>query len=935
MAPELVPFFLSATYAILCPFNKVEESFNTQATHDVLIHGWNVAQYDHLAFPGVVPRTFIGAIALSLLSLPWALLTRWAGSPKIFLQLLVRITLAGAVCLSYSRLLQAVTKRLGRRTAVAMVYVVASTPHYLFYASRTLPNTFATLMVLQGVTEWILLDLHWSPAWATLWSPHHLFRSIAWLVSAIVWLRCDMVVLLAPIGIAWLLTGRATIPQLLFNGCLVGVCALAATVAVDSVLWRRVLWPEGEVLYFNAYLNRSDEYGVSPWHWYFSSALPRSMLTTLLFIPAGLVTLMPQATTRAARVAANRAKAAAAAMASSDGAHSNSAAGTMRGEGISGRSTATGDGGVSTGSSSAIQKPPTAAQRHVIARALRINIDAIPASSSSRNGSPVSVTPSLKSPPMTPISREIEEVFWSKTPPQSVLQLLGRVRLDAQVAQFALPGIVFICLYSFLPHKEVRFLLPCMPLLHIAAGRGLTKAYRVGEALLVGLRATHASPEAAAAELLADAVETMVEGAAPAFVAESIGSPRSKLRQRHTAAAGAAHGASAATSGGRASRHRSGSRSLSPGRRGAKQTSASAGAADADDHDVTTLVAADAPLPASAAHEDGGGLQQRLHSGNGRADGEPSRSSDGGGSSNSGGASPSRDSPSAKPAASPSLLRRALGLIVLAFVAMCIVFNTGVTAVFIRVSMDNYPGGEAQQRLYTIFAQELPGLDWAHQDRVPQQQQRRAANLLLPCPENDVTSTGITEWLRQCIDAKSGCPSMRDVPWDGAGATSSLMSWASPFAQPSDVLHRHKSPTPPGLCARAGDEALRPVRVHIDTATAVSGASRFGEAWGAGVTWVYSKREDLNASAHPEAFAEFDVLLTETPAAHTRLFDVWESIPSFVRMDWRNFRVIRRPKLFIMRRKTDDAGGAHRSRPKAQAAGDAGQGHTHPQYGHA
>ena len=93
------------------------------------------------------------------------------------------------------------------------------------------------------------------------------------------------------------------------------------------------------------------------------------------------------------------------------------------------------------------------------------------------------------------------------------------------------------------------------------------------------------------------------------------------------------------------------------------------------------------------------------------------------------------------------------------------------------------------------------------------------------------------------------------------------------------------------------------MRVHIDTATAVSGASRFGEAWGAGRTWVYSKREDLNATAAPEAFADFDVLLTEAPTAHARLFDVWESVPAYVRLDWRNLRVVRRPTLFIMRRK--------------------------------
>ena len=90
--------------------------------------------------------------------------------------------------------------------------------------------------------------------------------------------------------------------KVIFYGVFSSLLSILLTMSIDTYFWRErfnqvlrkepsetfFIWPELQMLYYNTVLNKSHEWGVSPWHWYFLNAIPKSVTCSLFFIGPGL-----------------------------------------------------------------------------------------------------------------------------------------------------------------------------------------------------------------------------------------------------------------------------------------------------------------------------------------------------------------------------------------------------------------------------------------------------------------------------------------------------------------------------------------------------------------------------------------------------------------------------------------------------------------------
>lgn len=273
---ELLLVTIVAFHLILAPYTKVEESFNMQAIHDILNHGvyptLALENYDHNSFPGVVPRTFLGSLAIAgvvkAIDSVYSLLT---GSSfitdglhgQLHVQLIVRAILGVANVLGLISIRKAVdsiafserkTKQKGL-VGFAFIFLLLSQFHILFYATRTLPNFVVLPLVNYALSKLIVGDT----------------SGLTWLAFAGTVFRLEVGIFATTIAVvSSLVFGQSNLFHNVFMLAAGSIVGLVATYTVDSYFWGYSVLPELLAFVFNVIAGNSAAWGTEPYFSYFT-----------------------------------------------------------------------------------------------------------------------------------------------------------------------------------------------------------------------------------------------------------------------------------------------------------------------------------------------------------------------------------------------------------------------------------------------------------------------------------------------------------------------------------------------------------------------------------------------------------------------------------------------------------------------------------------
>jgi len=114
--------------------------------------------------------------------------------------------------------------------------------------------------------------------------------AITMFVFAAAIFRSEVALLLGTTILYLLIIPATSLERIVFPFCVAFFISLLISIPLDSYFWQKPLWPELWGFYYNAILGSSSLWGVSPWHYYFTSALPRLLngYPFLLLLPISL-----------------------------------------------------------------------------------------------------------------------------------------------------------------------------------------------------------------------------------------------------------------------------------------------------------------------------------------------------------------------------------------------------------------------------------------------------------------------------------------------------------------------------------------------------------------------------------------------------------------------------------------------------------------------
>ncbi|OWZ30790.1 alpha-1,6-mannosyltransferase [Cryptococcus neoformans AD2-60a] len=296
---SLLPFLVTFAHVFLSPYTKVEESFTLHAVHDVLAFGFNphnLQLWDHVTFPGAVPRSFIPPTLLGILVYPFSVVSVASGAikTKFGVQILVRLLLASLFSYSFNKLSCSLQKAFNVYLRVWFTMLSLSSFHIPYYAGRTLPNFMALPGVLWSISHIMTAQTATSEADRIA----SLRKAVIALTALATIVRLELALFVVPLALSLLVNRQVGFGQVLKWGILGGVGSLSISSAVDYHLWLPTLshpsfpfkshfqlfWPELSGLIYNAVEGHSAEWGVMPWHYYLSSSLPKLLAGNALLV---------------------------------------------------------------------------------------------------------------------------------------------------------------------------------------------------------------------------------------------------------------------------------------------------------------------------------------------------------------------------------------------------------------------------------------------------------------------------------------------------------------------------------------------------------------------------------------------------------------------------------------------------------------------------